>query len=278
MTCKRSVGEFLVNKITIRPKASLGSKILAAVAGLGIVATIGAPRLPSPRVELPQEIPGVVAPGVEPQACIGFNEMQKRWGAEWGYCPTGHAFFGNDDPAGDAGPAEKITVAGSCCKLPAQDILTEDHVFTTSECPLDYVATGSRHEVKGDTRTVYMRCTKINTGRYQLGEMTPGVYWGKGSAGWQGSTRILWENIPKELRFASGRETAEKWDIDGCVGYPWGSLLTKKESKHCAGFSFRQLQYRGAGNDPLAGTPVQMLPRCADVDPNDPTAASCRNS
>ena len=96
------------------------------------------------------------------------------------------------------------------------------------------------------------------------------------TAGWQGSKRIRWENIPAGIRYAHGRRPDKKWDVDGCVGYPWGSLLTGKTTKYCGGFSFSQLQFRGQTGDPVEGTPVRMFPDCEDVvNLDDPANARC---
>ena len=62
-----------------------------------------------------------------------------------------------------------------------------------------------------------------------------------------------------------GRMTKDKWNKEGCVGYPYGSLLTDKTAKVCGGFKFRQLQFKGLAGDPDEGTPVQMFPECKDV-------------
>ncbi len=121
-----------------------------------------------------------------------------------------------------------------------------------------------------------MRCTKINTARYQLGEARPGAYWGSGAAGWKGATRITWDNIPAAIRYANGREEQHRWDVDGCIGYPWGSLLAEKHSKYCSGMMFKQLQFKGLDGDPAAGTVVKMFPDCDDVaNIDDPQKATC---
>lgn len=225
---------------------------------------------------LPVDQPHVAAAGSSPGVCTGFNYERSTWGAEWGFCPAHHVAFGVDDPAGPEGPAAIIRPVMSCCPLPGKDILLDDHVFAIEECPENYVATGSMTSGQEPNHVVHMRCTKINTSRYQLGEVNPGRYWGDGAAGWQGSRRINWDNIPAAIRFAQGRKSATDWDVDGCIGYPWGSMLTKKSSKYCAGFGFRQLQFKGANGDPAAGTAVQTYADCDQMlNVNDPYNVQC---
>lgn len=250
-------------------------RLLIAVPGsLFIAASIGVPAM-NAKVVLPP-VNTVAVAGSNPGVCVAFNQEKGSFGEEYLSCPTGYAYMTADDPGGPVGPARVVGVHGSCCPLPADDVLTEQHVFTEDSCPEDHVATGTKGLEKGRDAAKYLRCTKINTARYQLGEMTPGLYWGNGFAGWQGSRRIEWEDIPAGLRYAAGRQNAERWDIDGCVGYPWGSLLSKKETKHCGGIYFRQLQFNGAQGDPVAGTPVKMFADCDEVkNVNDPARAEC---
>ena len=258
-------------------KKSFRSALIAGIAGLIVVLTIGTPAIRPSVSTLPQSVEGETASGIIPRTCVGFNHKKNAWGYEYGLCPSGHAYYGVDDPAGAEGPAEAISVATNCCSLPAEDMLTESHVFATEECPINYIATGAQTNKKSESKEIRLRCTKINTERYQLGEMTPGIYWGDGAAGWKGSKRIAWDNIPAGIRYAQGRVSKDKWDIDGCIGFPWGSVLTKKSSKHCSGFSFRQFQFRGIEGDPLAGTPVKMFAICNDIgDVDDPNGKDCR--
>lgn len=274
----QSTGVYTVKRIRLPKSSTTKSNALAIVAGLFVLLTIGAPYLPSPQVTLPQDIPGIEVAGMDPQMCIGYDSLKKSWGADTGLCPANHAFYGVDDPAGASGPAKKIKVSMACCPLPAKDILSDKHVYSTQECPKDHVATGSKEEGSGDNLVRSMRCTKINTYRYQLGDATQGVYWGDGAAGWRGSKRIAWDNIPASMRYAHGRQSVNKWDVDGCVGYPWGSLLTSKRSKNCSSFSFRQLQYSGnLLSDPVAGSAVQMIPKCQEVKNADSPTAECKS-
>ena len=206
------------------------------------------------------------------------NSAGDKWGYEYNQCPVGYAAYGVDDPAGIQGPGKVIKATLVCCPLPKKDILTEQHVFVTEECPENHVATGSKVPVPGRETTKYLRCTKINTARYQLGTTLPSKYWGRGHAGWHGSQKVRRELIPAGLRHAMGRQAIDKWDIDGCVGYPWGSLFVKKSSKYCAGLYFKQLQYVGLDTDPAKGTPVKMFPDCRKLENiDDPENVRCLN-
>lgn len=247
-----------------------------AVVSIFFIATIG---IPAPKAVL-EPVYSVEVAGSAPSACIGYDTVKGKWGEEFRYCPAGYAFYGVDDPGGPEGPANFIGTTGSCCPLPAADILTEEHVESEVSCPENYIATGTRNWECSDKKSCsrYMRCTKINTARYQLGEMTPGIYWGDGAAGWQGSQRTNWEAIPAGIRYSMGRKHNKEWDSDGCVGYPWGSLLAKKTSKYCSGMYFRQLQFAGIDGDPERGTPVKMFPDCDELENvNDPAAVTCIN-
>lgn len=248
--------------------------LIAIPSALFLAASIGVPTM-NAKVSLPP-VEAVAVAGMNPGVCVGYNPEKNAFGEEWRSCPAGYAFMTADDAAGPAGPARIIGAHGACCPLPANDMLSEQHVFSEDACPEDHVATGAKGLEKGHSGAKYLRCTRINTDRYQLGEMTPGIYWGNGFAGWQGSRRIEWEDIPAGLRYAAGRQNADRWDIDGCVGYPWGSLLAKKESKYCAGMLFRQVQFKGAPGDPPAGTPVKMFADCDEItNVNDPVNARC---
>ena len=248
-----------------------------AVAGLSalfLAATVGSPNLKL-KTELPP-VPTVAIPGSNPGVCVGFNPERNSFGQEYLACPKGYSYQSVDDPAGKSGPAEHIGAASTCCPLPYADVLTEEHVFAEVSCPEEYIATGAKGWESGPDGTKFMRCTKINTARYQLGPMTPGKYWGNGFAGWQGSDRVDWSEIPAGLRYSVGREAANKWDADGCVGYPWGSLLAKKTSKYCGGMYFRQLQFKGQGGDPKEGTAVKMFADCDEVtNVDDPSKVNC---
>jgi hypothetical protein len=255
----------------------LQSRFCSLLVAAGVAGTIGVPH-PSLFQEHPVPVPAAMIPGSRPLPCLGYNSETKTWGEEYQSCPSGYAAYGVADAGGKERPGEKIPAVQVCCPLPSPDILQKEEVYVRESCPEDHVATGSRLDFfRGDDGVQLMRCTKINTGRYQLGAPRPALYWGNGFAGWQGSERIEREEIPPAIRPAMGRQGRERWNREGCVGYPWGSMLTRKTAKYCGGFFFRELQFRGVPGDPPAGTPVMMFPECRDVAGiDDPAGGICR--
>jgi len=205
------------------------------------------------------------------RVCIGLDQkgIPMVWSAP--NCPPNHAIIGEDDLGSRRkdGPGENVPVLGNCCPLPFDDILTEKHYYSvTSACPENSLVTGaSRADCQ---RHCSVRCTEINTSKYKLGPERRSYYWhrtwrfNKAGGSWLESMRF--NDIPVAIRYSMSRETQKQWDIDGCVGVPFGSPLTRKETGRCSGFFHRQLLY-------LDGTPVPMVPRCLDVsDPYDPNA------
>ena len=205
-------------------------------------------------------------PPHRPKACVGYVKPD-YWGHEAHLCPPNHAIYGVDDPAGDNEP-EYYPVRGSCCPLPATDILTKDHVWEPIACPHPYVATGvdNHHGVK------YIRCTRINTNRYRLGAQThPYFYWGDGDAGDTGAIRVNTSTIPAAIRPAHGRNNYRSWGSDGCVAglderssdpTKWSGLFVARTGKNCPNMFFRRLFFQGIKGDPPSGTVVRLFPRC----------------
>lgn len=222
----------------------------------------------------------VYAEGVG-RVCNGWNSDAKEMGASWVPCPKGYAIYAVDDPGGGraGGPPQYVPVKGSCCPLPFEDILTDEHLYNVyDDCPDGYVATGGisyfRRETAADAVANWancgdkcgMRCTKVNTEKYTLGKPVPAVYWvrewSSAMAGYGFSARAGLEDVPPAIRYSLGREDSYKNDNDGCVGYPYGSLLVSKRKKSCDGFLFRRLLYKD-------GSPVPMFPKCTDVKDRD---------
>ncbi len=215
--------------------------------------------------------------------CIGYNPESKLWGwdptgpiTKW-YCPRNYAYFSLDRTSASLQNGRNVKAVGDCCKLPAEDVLTESHISAFETCPTDFVATGGTFtDFYRNNSPSALRCTKINTERYQLGPAAPGVLWGVAS---QASfpfiePRIIMRRaIPLAIRYGIGRKSRTYWSAAGCIGQPAGSLLTEKLGRGCANYIFRELQYRGAGSDPPAGTPVPIIPQCSEItDIFDPDA------
>ena len=207
-----------------------------------------------------------------PFVCNGFQPgVAKQWGGGE-ECLPGYGVFA----AGDASAKYRIEMQYpdfSCCRLPMSDILTGENVIADLACPDDHIIT---RRIPSDPprlegRGMSLECSKINTNRYQLGPAVEGRYWGIGFS--YGVQNFIFNKytIPPALRSAVGRDSLRKWDHDGCIGYPWGSLLVELGGGACHGQNYRQLQYRGSRGDPPRGTPVQMIPECGTLSsPFDP--------
>ncbi len=260
-------------------RKGLQSKLYSLLFGVVAAAVIGVPHPSLARRDAARIQKSMPIPGSNPQVCIGYNAKTNHWGEEFHFCPVGYAAYGVADAGGKRRGGATIPAVQVCCPLPASDILVRGEVLVREVCPEDHIATGSVLDFsRGENTTQYMRCSKINTARYQLGTPEASLYWGNGFAGWQGSRRIEKEQIPAGIRTAMGRQSKEKWGHEGCVGFPYGSLLTAKTGKNCGGFFFRELQFRGIAGDPAEGTPVTMFPECKDVTGVDhPKNVRCRN-
>ena len=208
-----------------------------------------------------------VQPVEGPQLCVGVSE------GSWGRnvrCPEGYGFFGLDDgryPQHSPG-------YGPCCPLPSSDILRGEVFAAEQECPEASIAIGWTTECKDCVFKIL--CRRINDQRYLLGPESEGAYWGFGFTRWEESLFVPKMLLPPTLRHAIGRNGFASWDVDGCVGFPVGSLLTGRPGGYCSGTRFRQLQYRGGPGDPPAGTPVKMLPDCLEIDTIFRAGARCR--
>ncbi len=227
-----------------------------------------------------------------PHLCTGFNPIAQNWeriGVLLGdqsldaNCPDGYAYINHDYPTGMSRPGRKVAVRGVCCRMP-DGLLTQEHSWALEACPADSVATGSRAakqvtpgqawdrvKIEWETTDQYMRCTKLNTARFRLGApaetLTIGFHFGFNLNTINGAFTAR-SQIPIGLRYGADRAGRMTFESGGCIGFPWGSLLTKKISKHPArlcDFEFRPVEYIGAPGDPPAGTPVKMFPDCLYV-------------
>ena len=219
-----------------------------------------------------------------PKICTGWNPETQAFGRDnWEernerYCPINFAIVAIDDQNASAGPVHHSFFSGECCPLPATDILTSESTLELVRCPDDAVITGSLSEPPIEGRPVTkIRCTKINTNRYKLGAPAAGSYWGIGSGihSYSEKHAIKISDVPAAIRSSVGRRGFSGWDTDGCIGYPPGALISSRSAGPCSDTEFRELQFRGIGEDPPAGTPVKMFPECTRIsdifDPN----ASC---
>lgn len=203
----------------------------------------------------------------EARVCVSYNGENHP--SPWGYpehndCTKGHAAISVVRAVSNEFDQRHKNV--NCCEMRYSDILLDDHIIINEICPQDYVVTSDTY-LKPDCLgcPLDVRCTRINTDRYQLGPATEGAYWGLGSNTWKMRHAFLRRDLPMSIRYALGRVSEFNWTNQGCFGYPFGSLLTSVEGRECHQFTFRQLQYRGMKGDPKQGTPVKLFADCRRI-------------
>lgn len=217
--------------------------------------------------------------------CNGYNPETNAWGDVGSLtdgdnlCPTGYAIMSFAFYGGGAESPAQVRANGTCCKLP-DGVLTDSHQFAFADCPEDYVATGTRVQETGTGRGIgihSLRCTKIDTTRYKLANVRPGVRMGMAieylGQMWErlkgGNTELIpRSSVPIAFRYALLRRSFSEWAYNGCLGYPFGSLLVGKHTKRCSGTRFKQLLDRTTNN------PIQIFPPCKRID--DPFAKVTR--
>lgn len=170
------------------------------------------------------------------------------------FCPQDHAYFAVLYPGNKRRPGAFVNISGTCCPLPA-GVLLDETVYASEQCPDQFVATGSRQVIAAGSTIPTddwfnetpqeLRCTRIDSTRYQLGEITRGI-----NLGWRRSFRTMFHSyvtrpkIPISLRIGLGRDSKYSWNDQICLGRPWGSVLVGKTSKYCDGMRFRLISPR----------------------------------
>lgn len=205
--------------------------------------------------------------------CTGYNPLTKKWGwrpyedQEWIECPPHYAFFGTGNPPHRLTNG-LVKMAGNCCPLPKNDILTDNHVIVDAICPDGYVVTSLERRRKGKEHVSRMRCTRINTEKYTLGTMHRGVHWGVGTAAsfpWSERKFIRIDEIPRAIWYGLRRRAKTELTMNGCVGEPIGSLFVAKRASNCKGLFWRRLYYRFPEGGSEDRRPVKMFPDCRAV-------------
>lgn len=208
-----------------------------------------------------------------PYVCLGFNphESTSVWWREEARCPKNHALVGVSLPKSAFKWAKTGTPRWACCPLPVEDLLTEEPLTGTNQCPDQSVAVGAEPGWKCPSCDQKLICQKVNLSRYKLDVSTPGVYWGVGRFRERNRHQVLLSDVPPALRSALGRTGLTTWDVDGCLGYPWGSLLTAMPNERsCDKAEFRRVLNR-------FGEPLQMFPNCSALDdPQSPRGRCLR--
>lgn len=251
-----------------------------------------------------QSLGEVPSPGTPPYLCTPFNTHLVTIGHVGsdalhlgGGCAPHHAFYaldrgarGNSEITSRA--AEQVGVTGYCCRLPADDILeADDYRYELTRCPAGYVATGGRAAVNLDRcdsptdsncapsqrlPNAFIRCTKINERRYQLGPSRSGRLWVEDpNSAAEHLSPILRSALPAGIRSAVGLRQPNDLMPNGCIGWPIGSLFVEKQGPYCEQHYFRALQYRGLPGDPSRGSPVEMFAACDDLDLSNLSQPKC---
>lgn len=212
-----------------------------------------------------------------PWPCTSFDPIVRTFGtgrrAKPVICPVNHIVLALDDRPSAEGPASWTT----CCRLPRDDILTAEEVIVPAHemrCPPGTLYTGGWLKTWKSCPGC-LRCTKVNTDRYELGAELSGEYFGRGmSRPFLTSDRSR-HSLPLEVRYGVGRILSDDWDADGCISPDLDSALVSTSSEQCGETRFRALLERTGGSLKR----VQILPRCRRLDnPLAPGSARCAES
>lgn len=203
-----------------------------------------------------------VAHAETPLVCTGFIHHLNRYGTIGApdrtpvdECDEGSAFLAHLEVyRHDAGRMRQTPYFGSCCPLPPE-ALTGEAFDGGNECPDGSVAVGAGMKPWPATGSVsqreyYLRCRRVNTARYRLGELSPGwqigpyadpveEWWDPLVSGAMHASSL--GRIPAQLRAGIFRRSEDRWSYTGCIGHPWGSVMTGRLGQGCGDFRFREL-------------------------------------
>lgn len=215
--------------------------------------------------------PDPVVPGPVPvpaPKCTGIDTESGHLSLIWvsdvmteGFCPTGMTVMYLFSHLGPALAPKNMSVTGSCCPAPAGS-LTDAFEFAEQVCPDNSVVTGAR--MRPGTASAHglpefeLRCTHIDTHRFLLLPPAAGlsVEYGRRSF----LSRLFglrpaqmttgWNLVPPQMRYGLGRVSLTQWSTGGCLGFPWGAVLTAINGQDCQEATFRSL---AAVPEPAAG-------------------------
>lgn len=200
-------------------------------------------------------------------ACTGYHPTEKNWGTlyssvkRWVHCPPQWGIMGTTNPRGNYEKGQVLLIA-NCCPLPFSDILSSEHILADWQCPKGFVITGMELHGKCNTCTKQIRCTKLNTKKYDLGQPKQGIHWGLDTSSafpWKENKMIRRDEIPLAIRLGIARGKRGFLFESGCVGDPIGSLLTAKKKADCKGLLWQRLFHKHSNGK---RTPVTMFPNC----------------
>ncbi len=216
-----------------------------------------------------------------PRICLGYKPLgpsreggitpyshleRIKWLGTYSFCPEGYAVFGVARIKRGYDGKLLRSAQGRCCALPSKDILTKESTFEKSQCPEGAILTGFIDREKHLSDGPEIRCTKINSSRYRLGEPEPGVFWGAAFGMRSERNRSTLLKIPVAFREGATRESFRGRNLSGCFGGANASIMTSIAGRSCREHSVRQLLYTGErAGDPPAGTPVQIFPDCERI-------------
>ena len=226
-------------------------------------------------VSAEENMPGSILGTTGPYICHGAMENgsgEASWATGTNFnsmqCPRGYAFYG-------ATRSGELSFEGTCCKLPAEDILTANTSEHLEICPPDSVVTGGRL----NKDKYVLRCTQINLNRYQLVPSSKISTIRVASHFRERNVKLTpRRQVPLALRYGVKRKGRYRWHYNYCMGRPWGSLFTAlpRLGKKCETFGFSTLQYRGLPGDPPEGTNVVMYPECNKISDVYEVGAFCQ--
>lgn len=233
--------------------------------------TLSAEDLPAVR-EHEQEVGAILSqsgnetPG--PFLCNGFQENGEL--GRTASCAAGYAFLEIDD----GGPPP----TGTCCKLPAIDILSGKEVIAKRRCPDNSILVGVSPMLSSKAQPVNwesleLHCAFINTDRYTLGPPTAGESYGDSSSITTEIHQKDRDRLPLGIRFGAGRIELSLWDSDGCIGREAGEVLLAIQGPHCRDMLFAHLQRRNSRGH---SENLQMFPRCREVSDIYDPSRGCR--
>lgn len=197
--------------------------------------------------------------------CSGYHSESGSWGylsvsktRPLSVCAPGEALLSHvvTSPVHDAA---EVAVTGACCPLPAES-LAEVHHWAVQRCPSGSVITGARltsadvADVETSPQTFEIRCTLINSGRFELAPARRGVRIEPFIEFGEVLKRLFdhdpieirhWKDLPANIRYGVSRDTRTLFRMSSHVGFPWNSVLVGIGDPG-SDFLFSELRERGS--------------------------------
>ncbi len=174
-------------------------------------------------------------------------------------CGPGEAVMLLRTTGGPRRAPDHVGLDGNCCPLPAAS-LTDKHLWRQVACPPDFVITGgrvspeAREPIDNWVGPFEIRCTRIETGSYELGPERHAVkveaFFDFGDLLRRLFQReptpvIGWSDLPSNIRYGIARSSRTEFLTSGSLGSPWGSVLVRMGSDSSE-LRFRELRERGS--------------------------------